>query len=492
MVSPTPDDTLNAVAAGFYNAYYINAPAEAKSGKYEYTLELPANIAGIKYVLFEGISNNGNAFYIDDVYIEEVPDCKRLKDFKVEALSKDSVLVTVTDTAWHNDTWQACFVAPGADPQEATTIFTSNGGVASIEAFGLQPDFPYEVYIRRYCSPDSQSPWSRKSLSVRTHCDAFIITAENDFIEDFETRFVVKSTATDTIKGCFFQQYQREKSTTASGYLYCVEKVTASKPTAEVLPYKGNRFARNGVNYHNWTYRHFHLEAGKQYKMQVYGCITRADEDDNTQGAYFAMGYASVADTAAFRRNTFLSTFTNSTSWTPITGYFTVPQTGDYYLGLYSFATNSSIVNAVCIDELSVSETSCVPPLNIEAQAGVDSATISFTYVADSVEVRVSSVECDKYYPLYDVYQNTTTATSFKIGGLQPNTEYWYTVRSFCSGKPSEWSSVSTFRTKCAPVSLPIQENFELASVGVRSDITLPACSKSLPNSRKWVSAHLK
>lgn len=464
LVSPTPDDTLNAVAAGFYNAYYKNAPAEAKSGKYEYTLELPANISGIKYVLFEGISNYGNDFYIDDVYIEEVPDCKRLKDFKVEALSKDSVLVTVTDTAWHNDTWQACFVAPGADPQEATTIFTSNGGVASIEAFGLQPDFPYEVYIRRYCSPDSQSPWSRKSLSVRTHCDAFIITAENDFIEDFETRFVVKSTATDTIKGCFFQQYQKEKSTTASGYLYCVEKVTVSKPTAEVLPYKGNRFARNGVNYHNWTYRHFHLEAGKQYKMQVYGCITRADEDDNTQGAYFAMGYASVADTAAFRRNTFLSTFTNSTSWTPITGYFTVPQTGDYYLGLYSFATNSSIVNAVCIDELSVSEISCVPPLNIEAQAGVDSATISFTYVADSVEVRVSSVECDKYYPLYDVYQNTTTATSFKIGGLQPNTEYWYTVRSFCSGKPSEWSSVSTFRTKCAPVSLPIQENFELAS----------------------------
>ena len=472
LVSPTPDDTLNAVAAGFYNAYYKNAPAEAKSAKYEYTLELPANISGIKYVLFEGISNNGNTFYIDDVYIEEVPDCKRLKDFNLEALSKQSVRVELTDTSWHNDTWQVCFGEVGFNPDEATNIFTSNGGVDTIVATGLMSDYQYEVYIRRYCSSESQSPWSRASKFVRTHCDAVTIDLENGFTEDFENRFVVKSTSTDTIKGCYFQKYQREKSTSTSGYLYCVEKTSVSNPTAEVLAYKGNRFARNSYNYHNWIYRHFHLEAGKQYKMQIFGCIPRKMEDDDTQGAYFAMGYSTEADTAKLRQNSFLSTFTNSTTWIPVTGYFTVPQTGDYYLGLYSFATNSSVVNSLCIDEWTVSEITCVPPLNIEAKATTDSATITYTYTADSVEVRISSIECDKYYPIYDVYKNTLVANSVKIGGLTPNTDYWYTVRSFCSGKPSEWSDVAVFRTNCDAVALPIQENFEL-----KSDI---ACWSSL------------
>lgn len=468
LVGSNAEDTLNAVVAGFYNAYYLYAPAEKKSGKYEYTLELPANIGGTQYVLFEGISNYGAIFYLDDVYVEEVPACKRLKDFEVEALSNNSALVTILDTAWHESSWQACFGDPGFNPDESTLIFTSaTSADSTITATGLQSDHNYEVYIRRYCSAESQSPWSRVSQRVRTHCDAVAIDAQNDFVEGFESRFVVKSTNTDTVGGCFFQKYQREKSTYSSGYIYCVEnRSVSSAPFVDMQPYKGNRFAYNEYDYHNWTYRHFHLEAGKQYKMQVFACIGRVVEDDDTQGAYFAMAYSTEADTAEFRKNVFCSSFVNTTSWVPVSGYFTVPATGDYYLALYSYGSKASSGNiyGYGIDELSVSEISCVPPLDVKATATTDSATISYTFIADSVEVRVASFEFDKYYPQSDVYRGVLNTTGLKIGNLQPNTDYWYAVRSFCGEKPSEWSNVYTFRTGCEAVALPIQENFESKS----------------------------
>lgn len=101
-------------------------------------------------------------------------------------------------------------------------------------------------------------------------------------------------------------------------------------------------------------------------------------------------------------------------------------------------------------------------------------------FTANSADVSWSSVSNGATYDVYHSTSNVTPASSVTptypavaglsttIGGLNPNTTYYYWVRTNCSSggtTQSYWSFVGTFKTLCGPMT-DMSENFDSYATG--------------------------
>lgn len=134
----------------------------------------------------------------------------------------------------------------------------------------------------------------------------------------------------------------------------------------------------------------------------------------------------------------------------------------------------------------------CMPPtLQTPTAITTNSATVSWTGVSSA------GVSYDVYYSTSNVTPASTvtpqypavTGTSQNITGLSASTNYYYWVRTNCSGSTSQssWSFVGTFKTACGFISaFPWTENFDsLTTVGVS---IIPSCWATVQGTKAWSS----
>jgi len=80
------------------------------------------------------------------------------------------------------------------------------------------------------------------------------------------------------------------------------------------------------------------------------------------------------------------------------------------------------------------------------------------------------------------------SGTSVSLSSLTSNTTYYFWIRSVCAvGDTSIWKALPSFKTICAPVSVPFTEGFESGSID-QTDLTGCWSQQSITGTQKWTA----
>lgn len=132
------------------------------------------------YIAFKhGNMGKTQTIYIDDIVIEELPDCIEPINLTVSGITNNTAVLGWTAQG-SETTWDVVYGAPGFDPLTAGTTVT---GITAnpYTLTGLASATTYEFYVRADCGTDEVSTWSGP-LAFTTLCDAF----ELPFLENFD------------------------------------------------------------------------------------------------------------------------------------------------------------------------------------------------------------------------------------------------------------------------------------------------------------------
>ena len=188
-----------------------------------------------------------------------------------------------------------------------------------------------------------------------------------------------------------------------------------------------------------------------------------------------------------------VETYSLTTAWTDHTTFLDVYEgTGKFI----AFKTNGGTALAIfttIIDNINVVDIiqPCPMPDNFStSNITPDSATISWDSPLPNVDfqVLVSTVDLGRdIHLLATLPQNrilidtiVENATSVRVGGFDPATDYYYYVRTICGdGEYSYWYYTSqTFRTGCSSFSLPYMQGFNNNGSG-NNPLTMAECWKT-------------
>lgn len=450
-VNSTPD-TVNATLLKFVPSDSNEDPAESWVAetydeyafcKYEWEFKAQ----GVMYVIFEGITNDGDyrkAQYIDDVRIYPKPDCEFLDIAKtrIDSVQTDAARITMTDPTIRD--WSVSYGPVGFDPNSGTVIRVTEGYEALLT--GLTADTRYEYYVRLHCKGGTAAGfWSETSVEFKTDCSAFAVTPESPFCEGFEEFY-----DGETLAGCYVTE------TTQPGSFNVVAGYEDYWDDINVEPAEGERLLLMDKVYSSpskaWVYRSFDLKAGKNYAA---GMMLR-EEYDYTDRVFATFGYGRLKSSDAMTIVASLPVVNDE--WNEYFGYFNVPEDGVYVVG-FGVENLSSV--KTFMDSITLTEVECIPPVNVRIEdLMATSATVAFDSEADGWELKVSSVEFDPETGAADVFQGRITGKQKVLAGILPNTQYYYSLRSFCDGKPSGWLALGNFRTLCEKPAIPYIENF--------------------------------
>ncbi|MFA5478274.1 MAG: choice-of-anchor J domain-containing protein, partial [Bacteroidales bacterium] len=132
------------------------------------------------YIAFKhGNMGKTQTIYIDDIVIEELPDCIEPINLTVSGITNNTAVLGWTAQG-SETTWDVVYGAPGFDPLTAGTTVT---GITAnpYTLTGLASASTYEFYVRADCGAETVSSWSGP-LAFTTLCDAF----ELPFLENFD------------------------------------------------------------------------------------------------------------------------------------------------------------------------------------------------------------------------------------------------------------------------------------------------------------------
>ncbi len=187
-------------------------------------------------------------------------------------------------------------------------------------------------------------------------------------------------------------------------------------------------------------------------------------------------------------------TFARDTTPTAsVTFYYTTY--ANNYVNCYGYRSTATTVNLTAtrstyrpnvVFNICTEIPPCMRPTDVEVLNVVDTAmTLTWNGNAANYEVAVSTTSIDHDsttgFTTYTVADDTITIT-----GLNPNTIYYYYVRSACSAtEHSEWTIEGSVHTACSAQSLPYTENFDSYPAGTTAAAgqTMSPCWRKGTNS---------
>ena len=108
-----------------------------------------------KYIAFRASNSDGCGFYIDDLVLEQRPDCMYPNDFTVVSVGTDSVVLSWTEMG-EATTWDILYGSVGFTPDNNDVPEIVNTNPVTIS--GLNNHTTYDFYLRSDCG-GTQSDW---------------------------------------------------------------------------------------------------------------------------------------------------------------------------------------------------------------------------------------------------------------------------------------------------------------------------------------------
>lgn len=402
----------------------------------EQTFTVPSS--GTYYVGFHDYSNADQlALNIDDIRIAVNASCNPPTLLNVSIANGTSGVASWTAPSTGTVTsYQYAITSSGTPPASGT----SNAGT-SVNISGLTAGQLYYLHVRSVCT--GNSAWS--TLPFYTPCPAVQVP----YTESFDA------------------------NVTVPGMPNCITAQDVNGGSQWSTIASGSRSAPNAITYDwdptlpgdDWFFtRAVRLNAGSSYKISYYTKVSNASRPEKLEVKY------GTANNAAGMTDLLISdaNMTNTT-YQLVSKSFTPATTGDYYFGFHVFSNAQQ--GYLYIDDINVDiSTDCGTPTNLAvatntASSGTASWSPSSTGTVGNYEYAITTSATPP------ATGTTVTTNSVSFSGLQPLTQYYLHVKSFCvSGLYSTWASYP-FTTPCVAVDLPYVENFTVGAAPA-----LPTC----------------
>ena len=402
-------------------------------------------------------TNTYNGFFIDDIVVEEIPNCLEVTAL---AVIDSTITTTSANVKWHAQGSESAWLVQYKKHADSEWISApeANDTIASLE--NLDAATKYDVRVAAKCSETEVSPFT-DSISFVTACDTWSIETQGDYSEDFEA-------------------YEGTTYGAAGEMPICWDAYIASGAT--VLPHV---IAKGG----SYAYIHEGEKALTFHgKDSCYAALPVFAEPINTLRINFwsamesasngklMLGYVTEAQPTVFHE---IASYSSSyqTMASHQTDLNNVPAEAArlvfcwYYSGQYS----------CCIDDIKVSLIpNCLNPAAL--------AVLDTTITTNSAEIRWTAQNEETAWSVQYRIQgaeewNTLVAANdtFKLEGLQGSSIYEVRVAAKCGETElSEYTQPITFATACDVVTVfPYEQNFDglsLTSAYTPSARTLPLC----------------
>ena len=395
------------------------------------------------------------AVYIDDLYVEEIGGAAGPTDF--EGKFEDDGTVTL---AWQSDAskFEVLYGGEGLsfnDPANKTQVVTGTTATVS----GLEANRTYEFYVRVKEDDGTVSTWTGP-LVFTTEQTAATLPYEATFEDEADN-------AQWTFLNEDFVNAWRIGTAT---------KKEGSHSLYVTMPANDNSYASGSPQPYLFAYRVIDVPAGLydigfSWKAQGEGTadfmrvFVVPDTTDIIAGD--KNGISATATPKNWR--TLGSTYNLQSEWkdtTFVREMFT--EAGKYKLVFYwtnNTSTNTSYPPAAAIDNVFFkANEECMTPTDVTVDKISDvSAELNFIgYNTANWDLKLSTTEfgvADDQIAAQtgDVFDGQIDTTSYELTNLTPATVYYYYLRTPCN---NEWQKGS-FSTKCEPVTLSVQEDFD-------------------------------
>lgn len=116
-------------------------------------------------------------FFVDDIYVEPIPDCPRPRDVSVTGSTLTSLTIDWNEIGSAEE-WTVQYGAHGFNPE--TEGIALDAAEHPFEITGLTEATAYDFYVKGICSDSETSNWS-DVLTANTECDVFQAPYQEDF-----------------------------------------------------------------------------------------------------------------------------------------------------------------------------------------------------------------------------------------------------------------------------------------------------------------------
>ena len=391
-------------------------------------------------IYFYGKSNyeNGDAYlYLDDVMIEEIPDCLRPTGLKVVEVGADTA--TLAWDALENGAWQFAIVEAGVVPTEddfvsITDTFKIVEGLASSTA--------YTFYLRRDCQ-SSVSP--AISVSFQTLQTPVAVPFADDF-EDGNKWFF--------INGNLSNAWAYGAAATESGHAIYVSNdggtTNAYTKNVAVMVYAVKLFSFDQGTY---TFQYDWKANGESSYDYLRVALVPADVE-LASSTSAPSGFGTSTLPTGWIALDGGSKLNQSADWTTFTTAEMAIPAGEYRV-VFGWRDDSGDGSnpPAAIDNFSISKVACAKQtaLTIDAITAT-TATLSWTAgdeEQNAWEIAIDTIagfDPDTLSVLLDAASNP-----YIFQNLEPETRYYVYVRANCGDEVhSAWSAVANFKTASA------------------------------------------
>jgi len=408
--------------------------------------------SGTYYIGINATSQaNQGQLYIDDLTISELI-CPNPTSVRVAGLSESAATISWTrpaDMPSPNGYYYAWSIS-NTLPESST--FTNQ---TSIYLSNLTPDTEYYFFVRSECNQGS-GEWSEGFAFTTSQCDA----ADLPYTLNFEYLTFPElplCTSIETISGNDWVTQQSYNSDLGG-----------------ILKYNGNDEDANA-----WFFtRPVDLVAGQYYKIN-YGFTTSTDSASQDFKITIGSNPSSQAALITVAEHTDV---TNTSMQYAMTSAISVPQTGRYYVGINvtSAANHGNLfLDNIIIDNWGV----CERPM--QSRVSNTSDTSALVSWMNSWSIDIASGYTYAYSTTNSIPLNGTftAENNIQLTNLEPNTTYYFFVRTNCGPVESDWNSFLTFKTApCTAVNLPYAIDFEAYTAPAFDDcLTLVGNTEYMP-----------
>lgn len=389
---------------------------------------------------FHAMANNGyGAMFVDNVSVREHPACADVVG-TVSNVKATEATISVNGST----TWEISYGINITSATEGTTIAVNNHGDTVLG--NLAPQTTYIYFVRNRCG-SQYGDWS-SPMTFTTFCGNTIYP----FYENFESMtvktplggcYITTTNNPDKVLGTYSNASDIAKyNHTANGTkgLTCLTENAGSYTYAST---KDNFSLRSLM----------HLEAGTSYEISLWAKKDAATFSDYSYRLSFEIG----GDTA--NMTALGSEMISETDWTMKHAFFSVDRDGDYFLGFSTTSREANKFYYIYIDDYQITKIGCMPPTTTTINsAAADSVVIGIGGNGLAWEIAVS----DGNENTGNIFRDTVSSPDVTIRGLNPNSQYYYTIRTICNDGASDWMGMQSFRTSCTTAELPYYEDFDM------------------------------
>jgi len=448
-VNPTPgpgnfEIKLSTTGIGSNNFTTTLVPLTSYTTGYNYIemiVPIPLNIVGdvnIAWHLPLGSIQTGIQFYIDDVYVENLPACSPPS---YPTITPGSITETSVEFSWtngyNNTQWEVIAVPYGTGtPITSGTLVNTNPYTIS----GLIHSTKYEFYVRAYCSATEQSVWAGP-IVFNTLCGAQNLP----YLETFD------DTDLTSKKFCWSVNNVDNDLTQ-----WRIETTEASIRAISTMfqPF---------VSYNDWlisapinvvgqkVLRYKYRAATSIFYPTARGNFEILMSSSPTFATYTVLKPSEDFLNSDYQEDEIIFTGTGVSYFA-----FRVPPT----------MTNPSNSGLMMVDDVSIEDLDLCPNPSGLSASSITTTSANLNWIVGNTETQWEVVIQAPYSGI-PTGSGTTVNTNptYAATSLTSDTNYEYYVRAICASPDvSEWVGPFRFKTKCNVLSTPFLETFDSSS----------------------------